>query len=292
MTLFTKCEFASGIKRRIQGKGRHREFESNQDGRNQHEGISNDLDFTLIEKETAPEEESVGGIELQEGVFVNPCTGSISSDTSYNDKNTFPCLNATNMPSPTLSSAPSMTLVLNKAPKTTPMPTFSPSKSPKPSIHPSTIPSYTPTLQKSNSPSISSEPSTSNSPTTKLDTISCPEKSHNCSGDTNNTIVVDFKYSIETTNQTQDPYIVLPKLEKTLLQYLAEKLLDHCMNSITGRQVLQVKHVQYGSKLAKTNLHFHSHMHNKKRITQNQNYTDIVGLCSLPEDVFIEEGEF
>lgn len=286
LSLLIRFEVVWSVKRRMQGKGRHRNFESN--GRNHEDGngISNDVDFDLIEQEASipdtakatsndiPKENTLvgeGGIELGEGVFANPCTGSISSDTTYTG-DTFPCLQATNMPS--TSPAPSVPLIV--LPKITPQPTPSAKLSPKPSVSISQQPS------KSSEPSISPFPSISNSPTAVLDMIFCPGETYDCNttdenNESNTTrIVVNFKYSVETVNATQDPYTILPQLERDLLKYLAGNLLDHCKRLLSGTES------QSGElKLRRF----------KKRMLQQHNKKDAVGICSMPKDEFMKEGE-
>ena len=85
------------------------------------------------------------------------------------------------------------------------------------------------------------------------------------------TLEVNFKYSVETTSDVTDPRAVLPKVEESLVHKLADKLLQHCLNSDANR-------ARYTRRqLAATGT--------------GSSDLDIVGVCSAPVDVRIMKGE-
>ena len=77
--------------------------------------------------------------------------------------------------------------------------------------------------------------------------------------------MVNFTYTVETTNVTEYVVRVLPELEETLLEKLAERLLKHCLQ---GRRTERANDNGFQRRVLKGI---------RRRL-------DAVGICSAPED--------
>jgi hypothetical protein len=255
---------------------------SNDLGNNNNEFNNNDLNDNLQveddynirhnqnEKMIQIDEDDIDN-DINSAIYVNPCTGSISLSLDSPPDITLPCLQATNMPSPRISPAPSKNLnIRNKL-------TASPTISKVPTLSPSSTPS---TFVPSQSPS-----------TEYIDKIVCPGEAHSCDAElSNNTLVVNFKYSVETTNTTKDPYDVLPQLEETLLQKLAEKLLpSHCLTGFNFRNLL-LHNSRPKLRDRKSQVKGLKRYHRRK-LLETRRRLEAVGICSTPNDEHITEGK-
>ena len=162
-------------------------------------------------------------------VWVNPCTGSISTEEKPIED--LPCLDLTNMPN---------------------APTAKPSE--QEPIDPPAI----------------------------VDKILCPGEWCSFDETSEDTVVVNFKYSIETTNSVADPELVIPKVEETLLQKLAESLLAHCM---TTDDIQRSFDLTFDPNSGNRNRYSRRNLKRRRRL-------DTVGLCSVPPDTQIVTGKF
>jgi hypothetical protein len=247
-------------------------------------GASNDFDLNnIIEDNEGSRSDndpidtiSTVGIQLEDGVFVNPCTGSISFD-SMNDF-VLPCLDVTN--TPTTSNQP---LDVTNTPTTSNQPTASPvAPSYSPTI--SSAPSKSSAPSQSFSPSITISPSSSTNPSSApskefVDTISCTGVD-TCDPNSNRTITVSFKYSVETTNNVTEPEALIPQLEETLLQKLADALLRHCLDSSQLRNLMPRRSLRNVNTLDRRIIHNKASGNERRRL-------ETVGICSFPYDEYI-----
>lgn len=247
------------------------------------ESEEQDMEYKQVDAGT--DESGSNFFEGENAVHVNPCTGSISFDTNYDlVDSSLPCLQETNTPSPKSNQEPSPTPsnLYNKVTK---------SSFPSPSI--SIEPSIAVTSTKSLSPSSSVIPNSSQDPsmfpsssistrpsvvitiqqTKIIESISCPQQQLEiCHNFNNKTLEIDFKYSLETTDTIVHPAMVLPKLEETLLQRLADKLLSHCFNDQDSKL----------SANGDNSRRFQTRRNLKGNSRQLLN--TVVGVCSKPKD--------
>ena len=240
------------------------EEDLNNDGDGQSNGIDNDIDTTLQN----PQEKTSDAIEIGDHIFVNPCTGSISTDSAYDV--TFPCLDVTNMPSPPPVNTPSPTLA---------------------KIIQTLSPTITAKIVRTPSPSISPTTASSSSPskdTGIIDGIFCPGYTRSCDEQNNNTMVVNFKYSVETANSTKNPDLILPQLELTLLQKLAEKILPaECLDNFSLRELKpNIRSITMEGTEEKS-----SKRYGRRNLSQVRRRLQTVGICSLPKDEHIAVGK-
>ncbi len=260
--------------------------------------IKNDVEYYLDEldpPDESEEQEDEGtnesgsnSFEGENAVHVNPCTGSISFDTNYDlVDSSLPCLQETNTPSPKSNQEPS-SAPLHLYNKVTESSFPSPSISTEPSIAVTSTMSLLPS--SSEIPNSSQEPSMipslpmSTRPSVDkkiIESISCPQQQLDICHDFNNkTLVIDFKYSLETTDTIVHPAMVLPKLEETLIQRLADKLLSHCFND-------------QDSKLSKNGGDNSRRFQTRRNLKGNsrQLLKTVVGICSKPKDEESTNGE-
>lgn len=201
-------------------------------------------------------------------IWVNPCTGSISTEEKPIDQ--LPCLNATSMPS--ISKMPSS--------KPSKMPSKSPSAAPSISSRPSARPAPDVTVIPIIPPII--PPAPAPSPT---ECIKCREG--------NSTVVVKFNYTLETTNTTTDPKTVLPKLEETILKNLADKLLQHCLNN-DGVLPPPTSRSGKGGKGGKGNTRRMggSNRYQRRNLKVKRKLETLtVGICSAPTDKHLQSSK-
>jgi hypothetical protein len=180
-------------------------------------------------------------------VWVNPCTGSISTEEKPIED--LPCLDLTNMPNaPTAKPS-------EQEPIDPPMP---------------------------NAPTAKPSEQVPIDPPAIVDKILCPGEWCSFDETSEDTVVVNFKYSIETTNSVADPELVIPKVEETLLQKLAESLLAHCM---TTDDIQRSFDLTFDPNSGNRNRYSRRNLKRRRRL-------DTVGLCSVPPDTQIVTGKF
>ena len=201
--------------------------------------------------------------------YVNPCTGSLSRDEYTGG----PCpsdlgVGSSPTTSPTRIPTPPPTLPPTSDPTSLPtsLPTISPTASP--TISPTAYPTISPTAYPTISPTASPTTMPTSAPTEKSNIIQCPDSECDfSSADNNNTIVVKFRYSVETTSNVTNITAYLPKLEDKLLEELADDLLQ-CTNV---RTLLRKKRI----------LNYRRHLEE----------TEITGVCSDPTDTLDTSGK-
>lgn len=100
--------------------------------------------------------------------------------------------------------------------------------------------------------------------------------------DDNNLVLVEFKYTVETTKDTEDVTSLLPQLEETLLKKLAEKLLAHCFEDgfdFTLRK-LAISAIGNAPKVYRRR-----NLKSPRRLLET-----ILGICSAPVDKPVTDG--
>jgi len=109
----------------------------------------------------------------------------------------------------------------------------------------------------------------------------------------NTAILITFKYSVEATNDVQDPYSILPQLEETLLKKLAKRLLIHCIDDFDFRKLMnndgdRIESTQTAEMLTTTTTQRKKY---QRRMLKSRRRLETVGLCSAPIDEHVEEGK-
>lgn len=177
--------------------------------------------------------------------WVNPCTGSIS--TEEKPLELLPCLNeATSSPTATVAIKPTK-----------------PTKPTKPSKPKTKPPTPSPTAFKHVEP-------TSSPTRTITEQITCPGEFCNFDDESDGTIEVNFKYSVETSSSVTDLSTELPRLEESLLEKLAEKLLNHCMSESDIRRSFT-----FGTDVSRY----------RRRNLKRRRRLETLGICSRPQDL-------
>ncbi len=203
--------------------------------------------------------------EEQIKIWVNPCTGSISTEEKPADQ--LPCLKASNMPS--ISKVPSL----------------------EPSI--SKIPSAAPSKPLPEVPELPIIPPAPSPPAPSPSSPIC----YKCK-DSENTVTVKFKYSVETTSSITDVTNVLPNVEATLLKNLASELLEHCLRDDDNDINLKIGAAPPIGKGGKGGKGDRRSLGGKKYKRRNLNVrrrlgeNTIVGICSTPTDKLVPSGMY
>ncbi len=180
--------------------------------------------------------------------WVNPCTGSISTEEKPIEL--LPCLKEA-------TSSPTATVAIR------------PTKPTKPTTPKTKPPSPSPTTTKPIEP-------TSSPTSTITEQITCPGEFFNFEDKSDGTIEVNFKYAVETSSIITDLSNELPRLEESLLQKLAEKLLNHCMTESDIRRSFT-----FGTDVSRY----------RRRNLKRRRRLETLGLCSRPDDKLLGEGK-
>ena len=235
--------------------------------------------------------------------FINPCTGSLSTE-----EHTEPCplgLKEKITNQPTIAPTSIRTKIPTAFP--TEIPTTGPTASPTsfPTLHPSKRPTNPTKLPTSSPTKILSKVPTkaptnyltkveSPSPTTKItkpNIISCPNNDCDFTDvDSENTVIIPFKYKVETLPEVTNSNMAsllpvvsaidtfLQPIEEKLLTELAGELLKHCLNYEGNRKrtLLESSGVNGGNELIR--------IEKKRTLVRWWDRQDVTGICSDPMD--------
>jgi hypothetical protein len=208
--------------------------------------------------------------------FVNPCTGSISMDEP--EEQDLPCIPKIPTSSPTILTTNAPTVQATSAPTvqatnapsiTTASPTSTitdPIQSSPTRLPTGLLPTFSPTLIQTSAPTKAEI----------IDRYQCPEA--DCTFDFEsgeNSVQVQYHYTVETSSSVADPNEYLPVLEQKLLEKVANVMLAHCLEgegvrrSLTSNQTTTLKRRT---------------LHTVRRLAA-------IGVCSIPADEYLSQGK-